>query len=194
MTVRITSTPIPGVLVIETARYGDERGWFTELWNASRYRAAGLDMQLVQHNASWSERGVLRGMHFQSPNAQGKLITALRGAIFDAVVDIRVGSATYGRWYGCELSADNGRQIWVPEGFAHGFLVLSDGALIQYGCTAPYDAASDRSLLWNDETVGIEWPQTPTVVSSKDDAAPSLPELFAQGVLPSVETPDIQRA
>jgi dTDP-4-dehydrorhamnose 3,5-epimerase len=186
MSVRIEDAPLAGIRIIETPRHTDERGWFAEVWNEPRYRVAGLDAAMVQHNASWSQRGVLRGMHFQSPNEQGKLITVLLGTIFDAVVDVRVGSPTFARWYGCELSDGNGRQLWVPEGFAHGFLVLSDGALVQYGCTAPHHAASERALAWDDESVGIEWPETPAIMSAKDRAAPPLRNLHGQGALPAV--------
>ena len=171
---RVINTPLDGVKVIEPDRFEDERGWFMELWNEERYRAAGLPVRFAQSNASYSERGVLRGMHYQSPNEQGKLICVLSGAIFDAVVDVRSGSPTFGRWYGCELSRENGRQLWVPEGFAHGFLVTSMEALVHYSCTVAYDAASDRTLAWNDPEVGIEWPEIPLLVSNKDENAQPL--------------------
>jgi dTDP-4-dehydrorhamnose 3,5-epimerase len=144
--VQILEAPLPGVKVIAAQRFQDERGWFTESWNAERYQALGIDAVFVQYNASYSLRGVLRGMHYQWPHEQGKLISVLNGVVYDAVVDVRVGSATFGRWYGCELSLDNGRQLWVPPGYAHGFLVLSDAALVQYSCTATYRAEFDRAL------------------------------------------------
>lgn len=171
---KIIETPLEGVKVIEPDRFEDERGWFMELWNAQRYRAVGLPVAFEQDNVSWSTRGVLRGMHYQTPNEQGKLVCALSGAVFDAVVDVRLGSPTFGQWYGCELSRENDRQLWVPKGFAHGFLVLSDEALVHYNCTVPYDAASDRSVAWNDPEIGIEWPAEPRLVSDKDRAAPVL--------------------
>ena len=170
----VTEAPLAGVKIIEPDRHEDERGWFVELWNEERYRADGLPVTFAQDNVSFSRRGVLRGMHYQTPNEQGKLVCVLAGAVFDAVVDVRRGSPTFGRWYGCGLSRDNGRQLWVPEGFAHGFLVLSEEALVHYNCTVPYHAASDRSLAWNDPEVGIEWPEEPRLVSPKDVAAPTL--------------------
>jgi dTDP-4-dehydrorhamnose 3,5-epimerase len=175
--ITITDTPLPGVRIIDTNRFADERGWFAEVWNAERYRAAGLELVFAQDNVSFSRRGVLRGMHFQWPNGQGKLISVLSGAVFDACVDVRAGSPTFGRWFGSVLSDDNRQQLWVPEGFAHGFLVLSDTAFVHYTCTAPYDARSDRALAWNDPDVGIEWPCQPAVVSQKDQAAPWLADL-----------------
>jgi dTDP-4-dehydrorhamnose 3,5-epimerase len=175
--VKLLDTPLPGVRLMEAGRFEDERGWFAELWNEERYRAMGLDIEFRQDNVSSSTRGVLRGMHFQQPNPQGKLITVLDGAVFDAVVDVRTGSPTFGRWYGCELSAENRLQLWVPDGFAHGFLVLTDRALVHYGCTAVYDAASDRSLAWDDPDVGIEWPGPPAIVSEKDRTAPRLRDI-----------------
>lgn len=171
---RIETAPLPGVRIVHPPRAEDERGWFAELWNHERYRAAGLDIRFVQANASWSRRGVLRGLHYQWPMAQGKLVTALEGTIFDVVVDVRPASATFRHWFGLELSAANRRQLWVPEGFAHGFVVLSDHALVHYGCTAVYEPASDRVVAWDDPEIGIEWPRAPAVVSVKDRAAPRL--------------------
>lgn len=183
---KIIDAPLEGVKIIDPDRFEDERGWFFEVWNDERYRAAGLPVRFAQDNASYSGRGVLRGMHYQSPNEQGKLISVLSGSIFDAVVDLRLGSPTFGRWYGCELSVDNRLQLWVSEGFAHGFLALSDHAIVHYNCTVPYDAASDRALAWDDPEVLIAWPRPPTVVSDKDRAAPRLRELTARaGALPS---------
>jgi dTDP-4-dehydrorhamnose 3,5-epimerase len=174
---RVEEAPLPGVRVIHPIRYDDERGWFAEIWNADRYRDAGLHMRFVQTNTSYSTRGVLRGLHFQWPAPQDKLISVLAGAVFDVAVDVRPASPTFGHWYGLELSTDNRRQLWVPGGLAHGFLVLSDHALVHYQCTAPYDAASDRSIAWDDPGIGIEWPERPTVISDKDRAAPRLRDL-----------------
>ncbi|MEX1183837.1 MAG: dTDP-4-dehydrorhamnose 3,5-epimerase [Gemmatimonadota bacterium] len=174
---KIEETSLPGVLLIGTDRFADDRGWFAELWNAERYRAAGIDTLFVQSNVSRSGRGVLRGMHFQHPRAQAKLVTVLLGRIFDVAVDIRPGSATRGRWFGQELSAENRLQLYIPAGFAHGFLVQSDEALVHYDCSDVYDAASDGALAWNDPDVGIAWPEPPATVSAKDRRAPRLAEL-----------------
>lgn len=171
---KIIEAPLEGVKIIELDRYEDERGWFMELWNDERYRQAGLPATFAQDNVSYSRRGVLRGMHYQTPNEQGKLVCVLAGSIFDAVVDVRAGSATFGRWYGCELSRQNSRQLWVPEGFAHGFLVLSDEAVVQYNCTVVHVPSSDRTLAWNDPDVRIAWPHAPTRISARDQAAPTL--------------------
>jgi dTDP-4-dehydrorhamnose 3,5-epimerase len=181
--VRIHAASLDGVHVIEPDRFDDERGWFMELWNQERYKRAGLDVTFVQANVSHSRKGVLRGMHYQAPNEQGKLVSVLEGGVFDVVVDIRRDSASFGRWYGCELSRENGRQLWVPEGFAHGFLVLTDTATVHYNCTAVYDRASDRCLAWDDPDIGIRWPHAPSTVSAKDRAAPRLGEI-APGDLP----------
>jgi dTDP-4-dehydrorhamnose 3,5-epimerase len=174
---RIVDAPLPGVRVIHTARFVDSRGWFAEIWNAERYSAAGFHARFVQGNASASTRGVLRGLHFQWPNAQGKLITVLSGTVYDVVVDVRPASPAFGKWYGLELSGDNGHQLWVPEGFAHGFLALSDQAIVHYHCTTVYDPASDRTLAWDDPDVAIVWPSPPVVVSEKDRVAPRLRDL-----------------
>jgi dTDP-4-dehydrorhamnose 3,5-epimerase len=186
--VKIIETPLEGVTVIEPDRFEDERGWFMEVWNEVRYRAAGLKVTFAQDNVSFSRRGVLRGMHYQTPHEQGKLICALSGAIFDAVVDVRRGSPTFGNWYGCELSTENGRQLWVPEGYAHGFLVRSEEALVHYNSTVAYHAESDRTLAWNDPDVGIDWPEVPRLVSIKDASAPMLKQL-ASHQLPSRTRP-----
>jgi dTDP-4-dehydrorhamnose 3,5-epimerase len=171
---KVVDASLPGVKVIHPSRFEDARGWFEEIWNAERYRQAGLEARFVQGNVSYSTLGVLRGLHFQWPRAQGKLITVLSGAIFDAVVDVRPTSSTFGNWYGIELSAENRLQLWVPEGYAHGFLALADRVLVHYHCTAAYDAASDRALAWDDPDVGIAWPSPPVLVSDKDRAAPRL--------------------
>ena len=172
----VHQTPLPGVLLLELDRYDDERGWFVELWNDPRYRSAGVP-PLVQINASHSRRGVLRGLHFQAPAEQGKLVGVMHGRIHDAVVDVRVGSPTFGQTFDCELSEENRRQLWVPQGFAHGFLVRSDSALVCYGCTSTYDPASDRAVAWNDPALDIAWPEAPGVISDKDAGAPRLAEI-----------------
>lgn len=154
----LIETEIEGVLIVEPKVHGDERGFFLESWNARTFAKLGLDLDFVQDNHSRSQRGVLRGMHYQQPNAQGKLVRVVSGAVFDAVVDLRQSSPTFGKWVGVELSAANHRMLWVPPGMAHGFLCLQDGTDFLYKCTDYYDAASEHALLWNDPQVGIEWP------------------------------------
>ena len=145
-----------------------------ETWHAARFREAGLDLEFVQDNQSRSMRGVLRGLHYQEPNPQGKLVRCARGALFDVAVDIRVGSPHFGRWYGAEISEENHRMLWIPAGFAHGFCALTEVADLAYKCTAFYDAASDRTIAWNDPDVGIAWPITTPTLSPKDADAPRL--------------------
>ena len=181
---KITQTAIPDVLILEPQVFGDSRGFFFESFNARRFReVTGLAVDFVQDNHSRSARGVLRGLHFQVEQPQGKLVRAVRGAVFDVAVDIRPGSATRGRWVGVELSEDNHRQLWVPPGLAHGFLVLTDVADFLYKTTDYYAPQHERSLLWNDPTVGVDWPldrlqgQAP-VLSAKDAAAQTWSELF----------------
>lgn len=149
---------IPGPLILEPKVFGDERGFFMESWNVSAFTQAGLDLTFVQDNHSHSQKGVLRGMHFQNPGPQGKLVRVVRGAVFDAVVDLRLSSPTFGKWTGVVLSAENKRMFWVPEGFAHGFLTLEDDTDVLYKCTAPYAPQHEASLAWDDPTVGITWP------------------------------------
>lgn len=165
---------LPGVKLITPPRFGDARGYFTELWREPTYREHVVDRAFVQTNLSSSSRGVLRGLHFQEPTPQGKLVTCLRGEIWDVAVDIRVGSLTYGQWVGETLTAENGRQLYIPEGFAHGFCVLGESALVMYQCTALYDPAGDAAVRWNDPTLAITWPIREPVVSAKDAAAPFL--------------------
>jgi dTDP-4-dehydrorhamnose 3,5-epimerase len=173
---KVVETSLPGVLLIEPDVFGDDRGFFMETWNGRRYRdEANLpERGFVQDNLSLSEGGVLRGLHFQNPNPQGKLVSVLLGEVFDVAVDIRVGSPTFGQWVGFELSAENKRQLWVPEGFAHGFLVTGEVALFHYKCTNYYDRESDHSLLWNDPEIGVDWPIAEPTLSEKDLAAPRL--------------------
>lgn len=155
---KLIETKLKGVLIIEPQLFGDDRGFFVESWNAAKFREAGLDLDFVQDNHSRSARGVLRGLHFQNPNPQGKLVRVVSGRVWDVAVDLRRSSPTFGQWVGVELSAANKRMFWVPEGFAHGFLSLEDGTDFLYKCTGRYDPASEHSLLWNDPAVGIEWP------------------------------------
>jgi len=149
---------IPGPLIIEPTVFGDDRGFFMESWNADAFAAAGLDLNFVQDNHSRSQKGVLRGMHFQNPQPQGKLVRVVRGAVFDAVVDLRRPSSTFGKWTGVFLSSENKRMFWVPDGFAHGFLTLEDNTDFLYKCTARYHPENESSLAWDDPSVGIEWP------------------------------------
>lgn len=149
---------IPGPLILEPRVFGDDRGFFMESWNAQAFAKAGLDLTFVQDNHSRSQKGVLRGMHFQNPGPQGKLVRVVRGAVFDVVVDLRRSSPTFGKWTGVVLSAENKRMFWVPEGFAHGFLTLEDDTDFLYKCTAPYAPQHEASLAWDDPAVGIEWP------------------------------------
>lgn len=187
---KVTSTAIPGVLILEPRVFGDERGFFLESFNQKSFNeATGLDVQFVQDNHSRSAKGVLRGLHFQRPpHAQGKLVRVVRGSVFDVAVDIRRGSATFGKWVGVELSEENHRQLWIPPGLAHGFLVTSESADFLYKATDYYAPASERSLAWNDPAVGIEWPWVgDPVVSAKDAAGLSLAEVAALPVPGSPE-------
>ena len=154
----IIECDIAGPLILEPRVFGDERGFFLESWNADSFAKAGLDLNFVQDNHSRSQKGVLRGMHFQNPQPQGKLVRVVRGAVFDAIVDLRRSSPTFGQWTGVVLSAENKRMFWVPEGFAHGFLTLEDDTDFLYKCTAPYLPQNECSLAWDDPDVGIEWP------------------------------------
>ncbi len=155
---KIIPCNIEGPLIIEPQVFGDVRGFFLESWNAARFAEAGLDLCFVQDNHSRSDRGVLRGMHFQKPGAQGKLVRVVSGAVFDVVVDLRRSSPTFGKWTGVELSATNKRMFWIPEGFAHGFLTLEDGTDFLYKCTTPYAPQHEHCLAWDDPEVGINWP------------------------------------
>lgn len=172
----VIETAIAGVLIIEPRVFGDQRGFFMETWSASTFAAAGLDLDFVQDNHSRSQKGVLRGLHFQNPGPQGKLVRVTAGAVFDVVVDLRASSPTFGQWVGAELSADNKRMFWVPEGFAHGFLTLEDDTDFLYKCTAPYAPQSEHTLAWNDPMVGIEWPLAglDPIISDKDTRGLSL--------------------
>ena len=154
----ITECDIPGLLIIEPKVFGDERGFFMESWNAARFAEEGLDIAFVQDNHSLSQKGVLRGMHFQNPGPQGKLVRVVSGAVFDVAVDLRRSSPTFGKWTGVELSAENKRMFWVPQGFAHGFLTLEDDTDFLYKCDATYAPQHEHSLAWDDPDVGIEWP------------------------------------
>lgn len=185
---KITETPLPGVLVIEPKVFGDERGFFMETWNQTRYADTGLPEKFVQDNLSFSRRGVLRGLHFQNPNGQGKLVYVLQGEVFDVAVDIRLGSPSFGQSFAVTLSADNKRQFYIPPGFAHGFCVTSETALFAYKCTEFYDPKAEGSILWNDPSLGIDWPVTTPELSTKDAAGIALAD-FPRERLPVYEGP-----
>ena len=170
-----------GCRLIEPRVFGDERGSFFESWNGPRWaQEAGLDLAFVQSNVSRSQRGVLRGLHYQWPQAQGKLVTVLQGEVFDVAVDIRRGSPTFGQSVAAILSADNHRLLWIPEGFAHGFVVLSDSAVFHYLCTTPYKREDDAGVRWNDARLAIDWPVSAPLLSGKDAGLPFLDEITAQ--------------
>lgn len=171
-----TPTALPGVMLITPKVFGDDRGFFLESWNAKSFADAGLDLNFVQDNHSRSARGVLRGLHYQLQNPQGKLVRVTSGAVFDVAVDIRRHSAHFGKWVGYELSATNKQMLYVPPGFAHGFVVLSESADFLYKCTQFYDPAGEHGIRWDDPAIGIQWPMgtlTPQL-SAKDAAAPLL--------------------
>lgn len=155
---KIIDTDISDVKIIEPAVFGDERGFFMETWQQKKFEELVCPRQFVQDNHSKSAKGILRGLHYQTENTQGKLVRVVSGEVFDVAVDMRQASPTFGKWVGVNLSADNKRQLWVPEGFAHGFYVISDSAEFVYKCTDYYNPAAEHSLLWNDEKVGIKWP------------------------------------
>jgi dTDP-4-dehydrorhamnose 3,5-epimerase len=172
----VHDTPLPGVKRIEPKVFGDDRGFFLESWNAQGFAANGLDLGFVQDNHSRSGKGVLRGLHYQLGSPQGKLVRVTSGAVFDVAVDIRRSSPHFGRWVGYELSDANKQMLYVPPGFAHGFLVLSDSADFLYKCTTLYDAPNDRGIRWDDPAIGIDWPLAGLApqLSGKDAAAPLL--------------------
>ena len=174
---KVVETALPGVLIIEPKAFGDHRGFFLETFQVERYREAGITLPFVQDNHSRSQRGVLRGLHFQKTRPQGKLVSVSRGAVYDVAVDIDPASATYGQFVGVELNDDNHRQMWVPPGYAHGFCVLSEVADFQYKCTDFYLPADEGGLAWNDPDVGIPWPITEPQLSAKDVNNPRLRDL-----------------
>lgn len=182
---------LPEVVAFAPRVFEDGRGSFAELYQAARYAAAGVPDAFVQDNAAWSEPGVLRGLHLQHPHAQGKLVTVLSGAVFDVAADVRVGSPTFGRAVGVTLRAGDLCQLWVPPGFAHGYLALpGERALVTYKCTERYHPAHERTIRWDDPALGIAWPLAPSVVSEKDRAGLWLADAVARGVLPPFAPPD----
>lgn len=177
---KIIQTALPGAVVIEPQVFGDTRGFFYESFNAARFHGAGIDARFVQSNVSRSAKGVLRGLHYQWPNPQGKLVSVLEGEVYDVAVDIRRGSPTFGRWVSAMLTAENYRHFWVPEGFAHGFCVVSEFATLSYQCTALYDREGDAGIRWNDADIGIDWPVRAPLLSDKDTRAPFLKDVPAE--------------
>lgn len=179
---RVIETPLAGMVLLELPIHRDARGHFLEAWQDRRYADAGLPDRFVQDNVSVSGRNVLRGLHYQSPRPQGKLVTVLDGEVWDVGVDLRAGSPTFGRWHGCPLAADSGQQLYLPPGFAHGFVVTSDRAVVAYKCTDYYAPDAEHTLLWNDPALGIEWPVEAPILSEKDRNARPLAELSAVAV------------
>jgi len=176
--VKVQETAIPGVLLLEPRVFGDDRGFFMETWQDSRYAEQGVPAGLVQDNLALSRKGVLRGLHLQHPHSQGKLVQVLRGEVFDVAVDVRRGSPHFGQWVGVRLSGENKRQFWVPEGFAHGYCVLSDEALFAYKCSDYYHPENELSVLWNDPAIGINWPlEGEPLLSDKDRQALPLADI-----------------
>lgn len=183
----VIDSPLPGIKIIQPKVFGDARGFFLETYSAQRYRDAGIPDAFVQDNVSLSARGILRGLHFQNPGSQGKLVTVLKGEVFDVVVDVRAGSPNFGKWFGLLLNEETKQQLWVPAGFAHGFVVTSESALFSYKCDAYYQPENEFSLLWNDPEIGIDWPILDPRLSQKDvlgkalkDFAPSELPIFSQ--------------
>ena len=181
----VIETKLPGVLLIEPRVFGDERGYFFESYQAERYAAAGITTRFVQDNISRSTKGILRGMHFQLGRPQAKFVMVTEGEVFDVAVDIRRGSPNFGQWFGTILSESNKRQMFIPEGFAHGFVVTSEIAVFQYKCSDYYAAEEERGLRWNDPAIGIEWPVTNPILAERDAAFP----LLEDADLPKYEAP-----
>jgi dTDP-4-dehydrorhamnose 3,5-epimerase len=171
---KVIETSLPGVLVVEPQVFKDSRGYFYESYNEAKYVKAGIRAKFVQTNVSQSARGVLRGLHYQWPNPQGKLVSVLEGEVYDVAVDIRRNSPTFGQWTSVMLTANNHRHMWIPEGFAHGFCVLSERTTFAYQCTTPYDSAADAAICWNDAQIGVDWPISQPLISDKDAKAPLL--------------------
>ena len=175
---------IEGPLIFEPKVFGDARGFFMEIWSRRRYAEAGLDMDFVQDNISLSRGGILRGLHYQIPGAQGKLVYVLQGEVFDVAVDIRRSSPTFGRWHGLVLSAENKRQFYVPPGFAHGFVVMSETALFAYKCTTLYAPQNEMTIAWDDPEIGVPWPVAKPLLSEKDTRGLRLRDVPAEKLFP----------
>lgn len=183
---QIVPTKLPGVVVIAPKVFGDARGFFVETWQQQRYQVAGIAEAFVQDNLSRSSRGVVRGLHFQNPNGQGKLVSVLIGEVFDVAVDVRRGSPTFGQWVGEYLSGENHKQLYVPPGFAHGFAVTSETALFSYKCTDYYNKSAEFTVAWNDADLAIPWPVSDAIISEKDRVGRALRD-FRPEELPSCE-------
>ena len=164
----VIACDIEGLLIIEPKVFGDARGFFMETWNQQRYREAGLNVDFVQDNLSLSSRNILRGLHCQNPTPQGKLVSVTQGEVFDVAVDLRRSSPTFGKWHATQLSAENKRQFFIPAGFAHGFLVLSNTAMFHYKCTALYSPRDEMTIRWDDPDIAIDWPTKDPLLSEKD--------------------------
>ncbi len=175
----VTETSLPGVLMIRPRKFGDSRGYFVETWRELNYNEAGLAESFVQDNMSFSQQGVLRGLHFQLPNPQGKLVYCPIGQVYDVAVDIRYGSPAFGQWVGVTLSSEAGNQLYIPPGFAHGFCVTSKEALFCYKCTDYYNPAGDTGIRWDDPELGIQWPIEEASISEKDSHTPFLKDVPA---------------
>jgi dTDP-4-dehydrorhamnose 3,5-epimerase len=186
--VKVQTTPLPGVLIVSPRLFGDPRGFFVETYQQQRYREVGIDVDFVQDNLSRSVKGTLRGLHFQHPNGQAKLVQVVQGEIFDVAVDIRRGSPTFGRWFGTVLSEADQRQLFIPQGFAHGFCVLSETALFSYKCSAYYAPGSEGGLRWDDPDMAITWGVDAPLLSERDRAWPLL-KAIAPARLPVYEAP-----
>ncbi|MBR6322423.1 MAG: dTDP-4-dehydrorhamnose 3,5-epimerase [Lachnospiraceae bacterium] len=179
--IKVTRCEIEGLCVIEPTVHRDARGYFVETYNENDMKAEGLDLRFVQDNQSMSQKGVLRGLHFQKQFPQGKLVRVLRGSVFDVAVDLRAGSKTYGKWFGVELTEENMKQFYIPEGFAHGFYVMSDVAVFAYKCTDFYHPGDEGGLLYSDPEIGIDWPfdkDAPLIISEKDQKWLGLKDTF----------------
>jgi len=176
----VRETKLPGVLILEPKVFSDERGFFLETWNSRRYEGVGITEHFVQDNVAFSKKGVLRGLHFQYPQSQGKLVQVLSGEVMDVAVDIRVGSAAFGRWVSEILSEANHRQMYVPPGFAHGYCVLSETAIFSYKCTDYYNLSTESGIIWNDPDLDIGWPVKEPVLSPKDAKCSRLKDLPAE--------------
>lgn len=186
---KVTGTPLPGVLIIEPEIFKDDRGYFMETFNQTRYRDNGINRYFVQDNLSYSIHGTLRGLHFQIHKPQAKLIQVLQGEVFDVTVDVRPNSPHFGKWTGVTLSGENKRQLFIPEGFAHGFCVVSESALFHYKCSNFYDPGDEGGIVWNDKDVGIQWPLKQPIVSPKDKRLICLADLDQES-LPHEEVAD----
>ncbi len=179
--IKVTRCEIEGLCVVEPSVFGDDRGYFMETYNYNDFKAEGLDMVFVQDNQSMSVKGVLRGLHYQKQFPQGKLVRVVSGKVFDVAVDLRNDSETYGKWFGVELSGENKKMFYIPEGFAHGFVVLSDEAVFAYKCTDFYHPGDEGGILWSDPEIGVEWPTRPDaklIISEKDQKWGGLKDAF----------------